>query len=138
MSATPYSFYSYLYFQQENIDVFKLTSKLSASITALPFDQDVSTIPNPTVNNLVDLEVTRIKKEANVVTAIPPWIPIVSAVGALVIIAGMVGGFHKVTNYHFKEVIKNSRYISHYLSTDGIFQEKPSPSNEGRSSNYSR
>lgn len=63
----------------------------------------------------MDLEVTRIKKEANVVTAIPPWIPIVSAVGALVIIAGMVGGFHKVTNYHFKEVITNLRYIQYLL-----------------------
>lgn len=86
----------YFFFQQQpNVDVFNLTSKLSASITSLPFGQDVSGLPK--AENQVVLKVAKIKKEPVALQAIPVWIPIVAAIGAIIIVAIVAIILHRVS-----------------------------------------
>ena len=60
---------------------------MTANVTGLPFGQDGSGIP--TASTEVVVNINKIKKETNVLKATPLWIPIVSAIGAVIIVAGI-------------------------------------------------
>lgn len=86
-----------------NTDTFALTSIITANITALPFDQDVSKIPMATRE--IVLNVKKIQKELNILKATPWWIPVVSAIVATAIVAGIAAILHHVNfNFYLKSV----------------------------------
>ena len=60
---------------------------MRATITGLPFDQDVSAIPSS--NATVTLKVTKTTQDSEVLQAVPVWIPIVSAIGGIIIVSGL-------------------------------------------------
>ncbi len=67
---------------------------MTANVTGLPFGQDGSGIP--TSSTQVVVHINKIKKETNVLKATPLWIPIVSAIGAVIIVAGVAALLHHV------------------------------------------
>lgn len=67
---------------------------MTANIIGLPYGQDGSQIP--VVKTEVVVNVTKIKKELNVLKATPWWIPFVSAVVAVLVAAAIAGVLHRV------------------------------------------
>jgi hypothetical protein len=70
----------------------------------LPFDQDVSKIPMASAEVVV--VVKKIAKQQNLLKATPWWIPVVSAIVATAIIAGVAGLLHHVNFYCCTQVAK--------------------------------
>ncbi|KAK4002779.1 hypothetical protein OUZ56_004581 [Daphnia magna] len=80
--------------KQLNTDIFTLRTVMTANIIGLPYGQDGSQIP--VVKTEVVVNVTKIKKELNVLKATPWWIPFVSAVVAVLVAAAIAGVLHRL------------------------------------------
>ncbi|XP_057364888.1 integrin alpha-PS2-like [Daphnia carinata] len=78
--------------KQLNTDIFTLRTVVTANITGLPYGQDVSQLPIVKTEVLVD--VTKITKELNVLKAMPWWVPFISAIVAVLIVAIITGVLH--------------------------------------------
>lgn len=99
-TATNVLSFAYL-LQQLNTDIFTLRTVMTANIIGLPYGQDGSQIP--VVKTEVVVNVTKIKKELNVLKATPWWIPFVSAVVAVLVAAAIAGVLHRVRIFFKKK-----------------------------------
>lgn len=72
---------------------------MSANITNLPFNQDVSGIPS--YEAIVTTNVTKLAQDSSVLQAVPVWIPIVSAIAGVLIVGGATYLLHRVRTIFF-------------------------------------
>lgn len=71
-----------------------MESMIAANITSMPYNQDVTIIPEERMR--LELSIARLITDENIFKAIPPWIPIVSTIGALIVLAAIVFALRQV------------------------------------------
>ena len=84
--------------QQNNRDSFEIISSMTANITSLPYDQDVSVIaPEKTE---VKFKVSKIQLEANLLKATPWWVVVAATVGGAALLAVLAVVLNHVTLFY--------------------------------------
>lgn len=78
-----------------------MTSIATANVTGLPFGEDGSAIP--TAGATVSFIIKKMAAEQNVLQAMPWWIPVVSAIGATIILAIIVAVLHHVISHFYND-----------------------------------
>lgn len=103
---------------------------MRATITGLPFDQDVSAIPSS--NATVTLKVTKTTQDSEVLQAVPIWIPIVSAIGGIIIVSGLAYLLDRVNIFKMNPNMNRETVFTTLFFLVRILQEKRFKGIDGR------